>query len=400
MASPGPALAERMIVDKSDFLALVSDLGQCREFAFDTEFVGEDTYIPVLCLIQVATRDALYLVDPIAIQDVTPFWKLVADPANTVIVHGGREEVRLCRQWSGNPPGNLIDLQITAGMLGMGFPTGMASLVQTVLGHRLSKSETLTEWRARPLTLAQRNYAYDDVRYLLEINDRLNARLAELDRLEWAREEHARFVELTDPEIIAGREERWRKVKGSSQLDRRQLCLLRALHAWRETRAHEANRPVRTVMRDDLLVEISRRHPERPGDLQMVRGLSKKDIDGILATVEAADAIPEDQWPEVLERDSEATHVQALSGLLQTVFMAMCAEMKLAPGLTCTMGEIRDLLRCRLTGPAEPTEGLLITGWRRKHVLPRLLAVLDGRVAFRLNLESDKHLTWFEVNGQ
>lgn len=400
MASPGPALAERMIVDKSDFLALVSDLGQCREFAFDTEFVGEDTYIPVLCLIQVATRDALYLVDPIAIQDVTPFWKLVADPANTVIVHGGREEVRLCRQWSGSPPGNLIDLQITAGMLGMGFPTGMASLVQTVLGHRLSKSETLTEWRARPLTLAQRNYAYDDVRYLLEINDRLNARLAELDRLEWAREEHARFVELTDPEIIAGREERWRKVKGSSQLDRRQLCLLRALHAWRETRAHEANRPVRTIMRDDLLVEISRRHPGRPGDLQMVRGLSKKDIDGILATVEAADAVPEDQWPEVLERDSEATHVQALSGLLQTVFMAMCAEMKLAPGLTCTMGEIRDLLRCRLTGPAEPTEGLLITGWRRKHVLPRLLAVLDGRVAFRLNLESDKHLTWFEVNGQ
>jgi ribonuclease D len=400
MASPGPALAERMIVEKSDFLALVSDLGQCREFAFDTEFVGEDTYIPVLCLIQVATRDALYLVDPIAIQDVTPFWKLVADPANTVIVHGGREEVRLCRQWSGSPPGNLIDLQITAGMLGMGFPTGMASLVQTVLGHRLSKSETLTEWRARPLTLAQRNYAYDDVRYLLEINDRLNARLAELDRLEWAREEHARFVELTDPEIIAGREERWRKVKGSSQLDRRQLCLLRALHAWRETRAHEANRPVRTIMRDDLLVEISRRHPGRPGDLQMVRGLSKKDIDGILATVEAADAIPEDQWPEVLERDSEATHVQALSGLLQTVFMAMCAEMKLAPGLTCTMGEIRDLLRCRLTGPTEPTEGLLITGWRRKHVLPRLLAVLDGRVAFRLDLESDKHLTWFEVNGQ
>ena len=400
MASPGPALAERMIVEKSEFLALVSDLGQRREFAFDTEFVGEDTYIPVLCLIQVATRNALYLIDPIAIQDVTPFWKLVADPANTVIVHGGREEVRLCRQWSGSPPGNLIDLQITAGMLGMGFPTGMASIVQTVLGHRLSKSETLTEWRARPLTLAQRNYAYDDVRYLLEINDRLNARLAELDRLEWAHEEHARFVELTDPEIIAGREERWRKVKGSSQLDRRQLCLLRALHAWRETRAHEANRPVRTIMRDDLLVEISRRHPGRPGDLQMVRGLSKKDIDGILATVEAADAVPEDEWPEVLERDSEATHVQALSGLLQTVFMAMCAEMKLAPGLTCTMGEIRDLLRCRLTGPAEPTEGLLITGWRRKHVLPRLLAVLDGRVAFRLNLESDKHLTWFEVNGQ
>lgn len=400
MASPGPTLTERMVVDTSDFLALVSDLSHRREFAFDTEFVGEDTYIPVLCLIQVATRDSLYLVDPIAIQDVTPFWKLVADPANTVIVHGGREEVRLCRQWSGRPPGNLVDLQITAGMLGMGFPTGMASIVQSVLGHRLSKSETLTEWRARPLTLAQRNYAYDDVRYLLEINDLLSSRLSELGRLEWAREEYARFVELTDPEIMAGREERWRKVKGSSQLDRRQLCMLRALHAWRETRAHEANRPVRTIMRDDLLVEIAKRHPGRPGDLQMVRGLSKKDIDGILATIEAADRIPENQWPDVLERDSDAAHVQALSGLLQTVFMALCAEMKLAPGLTCTMGEIRDLLRCRLTGASEPAEGLLSAGWRRKHVLPRLLAVLDGRVAFRLTLESDRHLSWFDVNAQ
>lgn len=399
MASPGKPLPERIVEDTAAFSSLIAELERVDHFAFDTEFVGEDTYIPVLCLVQVATRHALYLIDPIALQDVTPFWKVVADPAKTVVVHGGREEVRLCRQWAGTPPGNLVDLQVSAGLLGMGFPTGMAAIVQSVLGHRLNKSETLTEWRARPLTPAQRRYAFDDVRYLLEVNDHLTERLGELGRQEWAREEYNRFVDMTDPEVTGGREERWRRVKGSSHLDRQQLNLLRCLFAWREARAHEANRPARVMMRDDLMVEVARRHPRRPSDLQMVRGLSKKEIDGILATIEEADRVPPEEWPEAYERDVEAPHVQALSGLLQTVFTTLCSDMKLAPGLTCTMSEIRDLLRARLTGAALPEEGLLVRGWRQRHVLPRLLDVLDGRVAFRLDLKSDKHLSWFEAGN-
>lgn len=401
MASSRKPLPERIVDDSAGFSSLIAELERVDHFAFDTEFVGEDTYIPVLCLVQVATRDALYLVDPIALQDVTPFWKVVANPAKTVVVHGGREEVRLCRQWAGSAPGNLIDLQVSAGLLGMGFPTGMAAIVQSVLGHRLNKSETLTEWRARPLTPAQKRYAFDDVRYLLEVNDHLTLRLEELGRLEWAREEYNRFVDMTDPEVTGGgREERWRRVKGSSHLDRQQLNLLKSLFAWREARAHEANRPARVIMRDDLLVEVARRHPLRSGDLQLVRGLSKKEIDGILATVEEADHVPPEEWPEALERDAEAPHVQALSGLLQTVFTTLCADMKLAPGLTCTMGEIRDLLRSRLTGAGLPEDGLLVRGWRQRNVLPRLLDVLDGRVAFRLDLKSDKHLSWFEAGNQ
>lgn len=396
MTFPRKPLPERIIDDPKSFSSLVAELEQVDQFAFDTEFVGEDTYIPVLCLIQVATRDSLSLVDPIALQDVTPFWKIVANPAKTVVVHGGREEVRLCRQWAGTPPGNLVDLQVSAGLLGMGFPTGMAAIVQAVLGHRLDKSETLTEWRARPLTPAQKRYAFDDVRHLLDVNAHLSKRLAELGREEWAREEYGRFVDMTDPDMSGKREERWRRVKGSGHLDPRQLNTLRALFAWREARAHEANRPARVMMRDDLMVEVARRNPRRPGDLQMVRGLSLKEVDGILETVAEAGRIAPEDWPEAQERDAEAPLVQALSGLLQTVFTSLCADMKLAPGITCTMGEIRDLLRSRLAGGDLPEGGLLTRGWRQRHVLPRLLDVLDGRVAFRLDLKSDRHLSWFE----
>src|SRR5262249_1313537 len=152
-------------------------LAQCRVFGFDTEFVGEDTYHPHLCLIQVATADRLILIDPLTVGPIDAFWKLVTDPENEVIVHAGREEVRVCHVWTGQPPGNLVDLAIAAGMVGMQFPIGHGSLVRELLGVQLSKGETLTEWRDRPLTRAQIRYAFDDVRYLLPLWRKLREQL-------------------------------------------------------------------------------------------------------------------------------------------------------------------------------------------------------------------------------
>src|SRR5438270_2891144 len=156
-------------------------------FGFDTEFVGEDSYHPRLCLVQVATEDCLFLLDPLSCGPLDAFWKLVVDPARTVIVHAGREEVRLCRLWTGATPGNLFDLQIAAGLTGGVYPMGHGNLVHQVLGVRLPKGETLTEWRERPLTPSQVRYAFDDVRYLIPLWRRLSEQLEKLGRAEWAR---------------------------------------------------------------------------------------------------------------------------------------------------------------------------------------------------------------------
>src|SRR5207244_5555920 len=95
------------------------------------------------------------------------FWDVVVDPAHVVIVHAGREEVRLCHLWSGRTPGNLFDLQIAAGLVGHAYPLGHGAIVAQLLRKSLAKGETLTEWRTRPLNAAQIRYAFDDVRYLL-----------------------------------------------------------------------------------------------------------------------------------------------------------------------------------------------------------------------------------------
>src|SRR5258708_6236112 len=107
-------------------------LAQSKVFGFDTEFVGETSYHPELCLIQVATDDTLYLIDPFAFESLDAFWNVVVHPDHLVVVHAGREEIRLCQLASGKAPGNVFDLQIAAGLVGLTYPIGHGNLVEAI----------------------------------------------------------------------------------------------------------------------------------------------------------------------------------------------------------------------------------------------------------------------------
>src|SRR5712692_10203165 len=187
-------LPEVIIAQPEELAVCCTHLASCPHFGFDTEFVGEQTYHPRLCLVQVATAERLFLIDPVTVGPLDAFWEVVVDPAHLVVVHAGREEVRLCHLWTGRTPGNLFDLQIAAGLVGLAYPLGHAALVCQLLGVQLPKAETLTEWRDRPLTKQQIRYAFDDVRYLLPLWQRLAGRLGELQRPDWAIEEFTRLA--------------------------------------------------------------------------------------------------------------------------------------------------------------------------------------------------------------
>ncbi len=219
-----PELPEHIAATPTELTACLEHLAACRRFAFDTEFVGENTYHPHLCLVQVATSERLYLIDPLTAGSLDAFWRLVVDPQNLVVVHAGREEVRLCRLWAGQTPGNFFDLQIAVGLVGLSFPLGAGPLINQILGVQLAKAETLTEWRDRPLTREQVRYAFDDVRYLLPAHERVAARLETLGRAEWAREEFARMAAAVSPD--EGPQEKWRKLRGLGSLDRRKLAVV------------------------------------------------------------------------------------------------------------------------------------------------------------------------------
>jgi ribonuclease D len=377
-----PSLLEEIVTTPEALVECCAHLASQKALGFDTEFVGEDSYVPELCLIQVATEERLYLLDPLTCGPLDAFWNLLLDPERVVVVHAGREEVRMCRLATGAVPPALFDLQLAAGLVGMPYPMGHGPLVGQLVGARLAKGETLTEWRKRPLTPDQVRYAYDDVRYLLPAWRKLNEKLAKRGRLEWAREEFAKLAVAAAPEQPDL--ERWRKLRSLGSLDRRRLAIVRALYLWREGVAARLNRPPRVIVRDDLIVEIAKRGPTREQDLRVVRGLTYRDLGAILAVVDRARALPPEQWPDAVDREQDPPQVALVTNVMTAVLGDQCVRMKLANSLVASTADVRALVRSRFTGTPLRGECTLSQGWRAAHVLPELVAVLDGKRSLRI----------------
>lgn len=380
-----PSLPEQIVTEPKELEECCRYLSGCDRLGLDTEFVGEDSYHPHICLVQVATEDRLILIDPLTTGPLTDFWKLIVDPARLIVVHAGREEVRLCRLWAGQTPGNLFDLQIAAGLVGLTYPLGHGALVNQLLGESLTKGETLTEWRDRPLTRSQIQYAFDDVRYLLPLWARLAAKLEEWGRTDWAAEEFSRLTGQFDSEKEEEESDRWRRLRGLGSLDRRRLAIVRALYSWREETAAKTNRPTRTICRDDLLIEIARRNPNRARDLQVIRGLPHRYLDAILQVVADVRKLTPEEYPAPVDRDLDPPQVGWATNILLAVLGDLCVRRHLASNLVASNADVKTLVRARFRGEPLPTETSLTHGWRAQHILPELQSVLEGRRAVRIS---------------
>ena len=266
---------EPLVATPEDLADLVAHLRDSGRFAFDTEFVSEDTFEPVLCLIQVATQERLAAVDPLALGDMATFWEVVNDPTIEVVMHAAGEDLRIDSLSSGRLPERVVDVQVAAGLVGFGYPLSLGNLVFQTLGVSLVGGETRTDWRRRPLSDGQLRYALDDVRYLLDAADWFNARLDELGRRDWAEIEYRSLIES-----IRARddEDRWRRLSGLNPLTRRGLELARRLSEWRRAEARRSNRPLRHILRDDLLIAIAKRAPSSRRDLEALRDFNRPNL--------------------------------------------------------------------------------------------------------------------------
>ncbi len=377
-----PHPIEQIVTRPEEVACVCAHLEASPRFGLDTEFVGEDSYRPELCLIQIATPERLILLDPFSAGPLEAVWNLLVDPAKEVVVHAGREEVRLCRLFAGRQPTRLFDLQIAAGLVGLSYPMGHAALVGQLLRINLAKSETLTEWRDRPLTERQIRYAFDDIRYLLPLQQELLGRLERLERMDWAKEEFHKLVANSieeEPQL-----EKFRRLKGLGSLSRRQLAIVREIFHWREETADRLNRPPRTLCRDDLILEIARRNPSRSKDLAVVRGLPRRDHEAILAAVDRGRKLPLDQCPAPLERELDPPQVGWLTSLLSAVLGQWCRETSLATTLAATVNDLKQLVRAHVYADQTAPASALDSGWRAQHVRPRLEEVLRGKKVLRV----------------
>ncbi len=181
------------ITDRQGLRSFVARLRDYERIALDTEFVGEDSFVPRLELIQVAAGDLSAAIDFPAVGTLDDFGSLLADPAIEKVVHAGRQDLELFYAHTGHVPTPIFDTQVAAAMVGYGTQVAYAQLVQRVVGVKLTKAHTFTNWSQRPLTKEQVAYALDDVHYLLSIHTHLQERLKALGRTAWVEEEFLRL---------------------------------------------------------------------------------------------------------------------------------------------------------------------------------------------------------------
>jgi ribonuclease D len=387
----------RIVANDGQLRQYCRELSGCASIAFDTEFVSEHTYRPVLCLIQVAAAGRSAIIDPLRIDDMRPFWEVIASEGHETIVHAGRVEIEFCLQTVGRRPAGLLDVQLAAGLVGIEYPAGYSTLIGKLLGQRAKKHETRTDWRRRPLSQRQLDYAIDDVRYLHPMRDELHARLRQLGRLDWLAQEMADWEE----EVESGQShERWRRMAGIAGLDGRSLAIVRELWEWRELEAARRDKPVRRVLRDDLIVELARRASADVKRISAVRGLERGDLRRGLGEmsicIDRALQIPEEDCPQPLRRE-RAPELSVLGQFLFAALGSICRQAQLAPNLVGSPNDIRELIAYRTaTGGGLRPEPRLARGWRAEFVGRLFDDLLAGKKAIRIQDPTSDHPLVFE----
>ena len=243
-----------------------------KRIALDTEFHSEHRYSPRLMLIQLATTAGeAILIDPLALTDLRVLGQVLRDAS--LILHAPGQDLPLLAKRCGLEPTQLQDPQLLAGFCGLGHPRSLSMLCTQVLGVSLKKGSTLSDWKQRPLSPEQQDYAADDVRYLHQLTEALEARLAlELRAPLAACTAERSAAALSLPPV----ENAWRRFGVARVLDAPSLCALVTLCTWRETQARERDQPPRQILGDGLLIDLARRLPTTLEELASNRRFPKK----------------------------------------------------------------------------------------------------------------------------
>ncbi|HKJ65751.1 MAG TPA: ribonuclease D [Desulfopila sp.] len=265
-----------MITSTDTLLELVDKARASDAVAIDTEFIWTRTYLPRLGLIQLALSDEdCHLIDPLAIDDLSPLGMLLADQSVIKILHDAPQDLAILHQATGYVPKNIFDTRLAAGFAGLSATLSLGNLIQELLDITLAKTETRTNWLKRPLDDEQVNYALDDVRYLRAARIILINRIIGPEIKSWLQEE---LDLLNMPENYNGltSNNRYRRIRGARSLDATGLSILRELSLWRERVAKKSDRPRGHIISDSVLIEISKQRPATMEQLTAKTALSAK----------------------------------------------------------------------------------------------------------------------------
>jgi len=382
-----------LITKQSELEAVVAQLARSEFVTVDTEFIRETTFWPELCLIQMASPDTTALIDPLSPDiDLKPFFDLMANEAVLKVFHAARQDIEIIFHLGDLIPHPVFDSQIAAMVCGFGDSVSYDQLVQRITGTQLDKSSRFTDWRHRPLSDKQLEYALADVTWLRDVYLNLRDKLASRKRADWVNEE---MEVLTSRETYdLHPENAWTRLKMRVRKPI-ELAVLQRVAAWREREARERNVPRGRVLKDDAIYEIAQQQPRDVAALGRLRTTPKgwersSTAAGLLAAINEALAIPKDELPKIPRQASTSEGANAAAEILKVLLRIIAEKEGVAPKIIASSDDIE-----RIASEGEAAEVEALSGWRREVFGDKALRLLRGEVGIRFQ---NRRINVFDID--
>lgn len=349
----------------------------------DTEFIRETTFWPILCLIQMAAPGMTALIDPLS-EDINlkPFFRLMGNEKVTKVFHAARQDIEIIVHLGDLVPHPVFDTQVAAMVCGFGDSVSYDQLVQKVTGARLDKSSRFTDWRHRPLSDKQLDYALADVTHLVEVYLHLKAELEREDRAHWLKEEMEILTsrETYDPHP----ENAWKRLKMRLRKPQ-ELAVLQAVAAWREREARERDVPRGRVLKDDAIYEMAQQAPRDAAALGRLRTTPKgwersSSAASLLGVVNAALALPKEEMPKLPKAFQPPEGAGAAAELLKVLLKIVAEKEGVAPKVLASSDDID-----RIAAEGEKADVSALQGWRRAVFGEAALRLVRGEIGIKFD---------------
>jgi len=369
-----------LIEDAAGLAAYCAHLATVERVALDTEFHNERSYAARLMVVQVVAGDRVAIVDPLKVRDLEPLAEALA--TKTIVGHALQSDLKILADRFGRLPAAAFDTQLAAAFCGYGMSISLADLVSDIVGIRLRKSQTVSDWSTRPLSAQQIDYLVDDVKHLFALQDALRERLQRSGRLAWFEEDARPLVDVAkyrlDPERL------YLRIPGAMRMNRRELGILREVAQLRDTLARERDVPLKYIIPDDVMSGIVSLRPATREDLGQLRrldgGARKAFGDRIVAAVAAGIARDDADLPRKPARPAGGDR-EAIVACLAVLANAIATENELPPGLLLTRAALERIARELPADASEVAAVLDVTPWRASLVAEPLHRLLSGEVA-------------------
>lgn len=342
---------DELVTDQAQLESLTAQLAGASRLAMDTEAASFHRYVDRVYLIQISTDVETVLIDPLAVDDLTPLGERLGDPSIEVVFHDADYDLRILDRDYGFTARRLFDTRIAAQLAGEPS-VGLGALLQKYFGVKLNKRLQRADWSRRPLPTEMLVYAAEDTRYLPALRDQFEERLRQLGRLAWAQEEFRRLEEVRWTGPSPNDRDAYLRIRGAKALrDPRTRAVLREVYLWRDDTARSLDRAPFRVLGNDALLAIARAAPRDIEGLaatpNMPRSLTRRYGPAILEAVEAGLRLPEGELPTIQPSGrppADPAYEQRLERL-KRLRNTRAGKIGMDPGLVCPNGTLQVLAR-------------------------------------------------------